>query len=107
MAIDIRYCGLCHADVHQVRNDWSSTVYPCLPGHEIVGRVTAVGPQVTRHKVGDLVAVGCMADSCQHCASCAAGEEQYCENGSLAETQEVLDFCAQHGITADVELIDT
>ena len=84
VAIDINYCGLCHSDVHQVRDDWGNTVYPCLPGHEIVGRVTAVGPQVTKHKVGDLVAVGCMVDSCQHCAACAEGEEQYCENGMLA-----------------------
>lgn len=84
VAIHIEYCGVCHSDVHQVRNDWKNSLYPCVPGHEIVGRVTAVGAHVTQHKVGDLVGVGCMVDSCQHCASCAEGEEQYCENGMLA-----------------------
>ena len=84
VSIQIEYCGVCHSDVHQVRNDWKNTVYPCLPGHEIVGRVTAVGAQVRRFKVGDLAGVGCMIDSCQHCASCAEGDEQYCENGFLS-----------------------
>lgn len=83
VVIHIEYCGVCHSDVHQVRNDWKNSLYPCVPGHEIVGRVTAVGTHVTKHKVGDLVGVGCMVDSCQHCASCAEGEEQYCENGML------------------------
>lgn len=78
VSIDILYCGVCHSDLHQVRNDWSNTVYPSLPGHEIVGRVSAVGAQVTRFKAGDLVAVGCMVDSCMQCASCASGQEQYC-----------------------------
>lgn len=84
VALQIEYCGVCHSDVHQVRNDWSNSLYPCVPGHEIVGRVTAVGEHVTKYKTGDLVAVGCMVDSCQHCAPCAEGEEQYCENGFLA-----------------------
>ena len=84
VSIQIEYCGVCHSDVHQVRNDWKNTVYPCLPGHEIVGRVTAVGAQVRRFKVGDLAGVGCMIDSCQHCASCTEGDEQYCENGFLS-----------------------
>ena len=77
--IDILYCGVCHSDLHQVRNEWHNTVYPCLPGHEIVGRVTQVGQQVTKFKQGDLVGVGCMVDSCQQCEPCHAGEEQYCE----------------------------
>jgi uncharacterized zinc-type alcohol dehydrogenase-like protein len=79
--IDILYCGVCHSDLHTVRNEWGNTIYPVVPGHEIVGRVTAIGKQVTRFKEGDLVGVGCMVDSCQHCSACAEGLEQYCENG--------------------------
>ncbi|MGA8278637.1 MAG: NAD(P)-dependent alcohol dehydrogenase [Rhodanobacteraceae bacterium] len=79
--IDILYCGVCHSDLHTARNDWKMTQYPSVPGHEIVGTVTAVGDQVSAFKVGDTVGVGCMVDSCQHCTSCAQGEEQYCENG--------------------------
>src|SRR5574337_696744 len=78
VAIDILYCGVCHSDLHQMRNDWSNTLYPCLPGHEIVGRLTAVCPEVTRVKVGDMAAIGCMVDSCQQCEKCRAGMEQYC-----------------------------
>ena len=79
VAIDVLYCGVCHSDVHQTENDWGNTVYPCMPGHEVVGRVSAVGASVTRHKVGDLVGVGCMIDSCRDCAPCHEHEEQYCE----------------------------
>lgn len=80
VAIDILYCGVCHSDIHQCENDWSNTVYPCMPGHEIVGRVTAIGTGVTKHAVGDLVGVGCMIDSCGKCEPCrGGGEEQYCE----------------------------
>ncbi|MGN7726815.1 NAD(P)-dependent alcohol dehydrogenase [Luteimonas sp. 22616] len=79
--IDIAYCGVCHSDLHTVRSEWGGTLYPCVPGHEIVGRVSAVGGDVSNFKVGDTVGVGCMVDSCQHCASCAEGLEQYCENG--------------------------
>jgi len=79
--IDIAFCGVCHSDLHQVRSEWGGTIYPCVPGHEIVGRVSAVGGEVTRFQVGDTVGVGCMVDSCQHCASCDEGLEQYCENG--------------------------
>jgi alcohol dehydrogenase (NADP+) len=79
VAIDVLYCGVCHSDVHQCENDWGNTVYPCMPGHEIVGRVTSVGAGVGKHKVGDLVGVGCMIDSCGECEPCRAGEEQYCE----------------------------
>jgi len=71
--IDIAYCGVCHSDIHQVRAEWAGTLYPCVPGHEIVGRVSEVGPHVTGHKVGDLVGVGCIVDSCQHCADCDEG----------------------------------
>lgn len=79
--IDIRYCGVCHSDLHTARNEWHNTLYPSVPGHEIVGTVTAVGDQVSGFKMGDTVGVGCMVDSCQHCAACAEGEEQYCDNG--------------------------
>ncbi|WP_294294302.1 NAD(P)-dependent alcohol dehydrogenase [uncultured Sphingomonas sp.] len=79
--IDILYCGVCHSDLHQVRSEWQGTLYPCVPGHEIVGRVSAVGDQVTKFAVGDIVGVGCMVDSCQSCPSCDDGLEQYCETG--------------------------
>jgi alcohol dehydrogenase (NADP+) len=79
IAIDILYCGVCHSDLHQVRGEWHNTIYPCVPGHEIVGRVSAVGSEVTKFKVGDLAAVGCMVDSCRTCPSCQRGLEQYCE----------------------------
>ncbi|CAM5786269.1 NAD(P)-dependent alcohol dehydrogenase [Castellaniella caeni] len=78
--IDIAYCGVCHSDLHQVRSEWAGTLYPCVPGHEIVGRVSAVGAQVSSHKVGDLVGVGCIVDSCKHCADCEAGLENYCDH---------------------------
>ena len=81
VAFDILHCGVCHSDLHTVRGEWGNTVYPSVPGHEIVGRVTAVGDLVSKFKVGDLVGVGCMVDSCQHCKPCADGIEQYCENG--------------------------
>ncbi len=77
--IDILYCGVCHSDLHQVRNEWHNTIYPCVPGHEIVGRVTKIGGGVTKFRIGDLAAVGCMVDSCRTCPSCQAGHEQYCE----------------------------
>ena len=79
--IDIRYCGVCHSDLHQARNEWGGTVYPCVPGHEIVGTVAEIGSDVSRFKVGDLVGVGCMVDSCRQCASCKDGLEQFCEEG--------------------------
>jgi uncharacterized zinc-type alcohol dehydrogenase-like protein len=77
--IEILYCGVCHSDLHQVRNDWGNTIYPCLPGHEIIGRVARAGDEVTKFSVGDLVGVGCLVDSCRECASCRDGLEQYCE----------------------------
>jgi uncharacterized zinc-type alcohol dehydrogenase-like protein len=80
VAIEIMYCGICHSDLHTVRNDWSNSVYPVVPGHEIIGRVVSVGADVTRFKPGDRVGVGCMVDSCRHCDACEHGLEQYCEN---------------------------
>ncbi|KRW95707.1 NAD(P)-dependent alcohol dehydrogenase, partial [Paracoccus sp. MKU1] len=73
------YCGICHSDLHQVRSEWAGTLYPCVPGHEIVGRVAAVGSHVRSHKPGDLVGVGCIVDSCQNCADCDEGLENYCD----------------------------
>ena len=82
VAIAIAYCGVCHSDAHQAHNDWGNTRYPLVPGHEIVGQVTAIGSAVQDHRVGDWVAVGCMVDSCLACAACQAHEEQHCEKGS-------------------------
>jgi alcohol dehydrogenase (NADP+) len=79
--IEILYCGVCHSDLHTARNEWQNTLYPSVPGHEIVGRVTAVGGSVQAFKVGDIAGVGCIVDSCRTCASCQEGDEQYCENG--------------------------
>ncbi|MEN9846072.1 MAG: hypothetical protein RIS36_1219 [Pseudomonadota bacterium] len=78
--IQILYCGVCHSDIHQARGEWGNSVFPMVPGHEIVGRVAHVGGGVSRHKVGDLVGVGCFVDSCRTCASCSDGLEQYCEH---------------------------
>jgi uncharacterized zinc-type alcohol dehydrogenase-like protein len=79
VAIDILYCGVCHSDLHTVRSEWPGTMYPSVPGHEIVGRVTAVGAKASKFKPGDLVGVGCMVDSCRHCSACEEGLEQFCE----------------------------
>jgi len=81
IALDVLYCGVCHSDLHTARGEWGNTIYPSVPGHEIVGKVTAVGSLVSKFQVGDVVGVGCMVDSCQHCQPCADGIEQYCENG--------------------------
>lgn len=81
VAIEILYCGVCHSDLHMARNDWASTVYPVVPGHEIVGRVIAVGSAVKKYAPGDNVAVGCMVDSCKDCDQCHNDNEQYCRNG--------------------------
>ncbi|MES2663840.1 MAG: NAD(P)-dependent alcohol dehydrogenase [Pseudomonadota bacterium] len=79
--IEILYCGVCHSDLHIARNEWQNTVYPCVPGHEIVGRVVAVGNKVKNFKIGDMAGVGCLVDSCRTCSSCNEGLEQYCESG--------------------------
>jgi len=81
VAIDILFCGVCHSDLHTARGEWPGINFPAVPGHEIIGRVTAVGAQVFKFKDGDLVGVGCMVDSCQHCDPCERGLEQYCEVG--------------------------
>jgi uncharacterized zinc-type alcohol dehydrogenase-like protein len=79
--IEILYCGICHSDLHQIRNEWGNSIFPMVPGHEIVGRVVKTGEHVKNFKAGELAGVGCFVDSCRTCPSCLAGEEQYCENG--------------------------
>ncbi|BCJ92110.1 zinc-binding dehydrogenase [Terrihabitans soli] len=81
VAIDILFCGVCHSDLHTVRSEWAGTLYPCVPGHEIIGRVTSVGSAVKNFKTGEIVGVGCMVGSCRSCFSCDDGLEQYCEHG--------------------------
>lgn len=81
--IEILYCGVCHSDLHTARNEWGGTIYPNVPGHEIVGRITAVGAHVKKFKAGDLAGVGCLVDSCRECDNCKEGLEQYCSNGSV------------------------
>src|SRR5215212_8955992 len=78
--IDIQYCGVCHSDIHQVRDEWGGSIYPMVPGHEIVGRVARTGAEASKFKEGDLAGVGCFVDSCRTCRNCREGEEQYCEN---------------------------
>jgi uncharacterized zinc-type alcohol dehydrogenase-like protein len=84
--IDILYCGVCHSDLHTAKSEWAGTIYPCVPGHEIVGRVSQVGAEVTGFAVGGLAAVGCMVDSCRTCESCSAGLEQYCDRAATVFT---------------------
>jgi alcohol dehydrogenase (NADP+) len=78
--IEIQYCGVCHSDIHQVRDEWGGSIYPMVPGHEIVGRVARTGAEVSKLKEGDLAGVGCFVDSCRACRNCKEGKEQYCEN---------------------------
>ena len=91
VVVEIAYCGICHSDIHQVRDEWGGSIYPMVPGHEIVGHVTAVGNAVTKFKVGDLAAVGVIVDSDRVCENCKAGEEQYCTKGAV-ETYNKLDY---------------
>ncbi len=89
--IAIEFCGICHSDIHQARNEWGNALYPMVPGHEIVGTVKQIGASVTRFKVGDRAAIGCMVDSCRICPSCRAGEEQYCDNFATVFTYNSKD----------------
>lgn len=94
--IDILWCGVCHSDLHTVRAEWRGTRYPCVPGHEIIGRVTAHGDTVTTFAIGDTVGVGCMVGSCQDCSACAEGLEQYCENGFVGTYNGLADEAPGH-----------
>ena len=84
VSIDILYCGVCHSDVHQVRDEWGGSIFPMVPGHEIVGRVSKAGVEAGKFKIGDIVGVGCFVDSCRQCEACNAGEEQFCDHGMSA-----------------------
>ncbi|WP_062983632.1 NAD(P)-dependent alcohol dehydrogenase [Nocardia anaemiae] len=95
--IDVKYAGICHSDIHTARNEWGGAIYPCVPGHEIAGIVAAVGPEVTKHRVGDRVGVGCMVDSCGVCGPCLANEEQYCDNGATMTYDSEVDSSIQPG----------
>jgi uncharacterized zinc-type alcohol dehydrogenase-like protein len=101
--MEILFCGICHSDIHQARDEWGGSKFPMVPGHEFVGRITRVGLGVKKFKVGDLAGVGCVVDSCGRCEPCRwlAGSMI----GGIAETQEMLDHCGKHGIVADVEII--
>ena len=94
--IEILYCGVCHSDLHTARNDWGGTKYPSVPGHEIIGRITRVGENVTKFKVGDLAGVGCLVDSCRECESCKKDLEQYCLNGSVGTYNGKDQFLGGH-----------
>ena len=106
--IEILFCGVCHSDIHQARNEWGNSTFPMVPGHEIVGRVTQVGDAVTKFAVGDLAGVGCMVDSCRECENCKAGEEQYCEGGKLVLTynSKFPDGSTSHGGYSDNIVVD-
>ncbi len=100
--VDVLYCGVCHTDIHQAKNEFGNTVYPCMPGHEMTGRVRAIGSGITRHAVGDLVGIGCMVDSCRQCAPCLAGEENYCEGpNSFLATYNGPTIPAQMSVTGE------
>ena len=83
VVVEIAYCGICHSDIHQVRDEWGNAIYPMVPGHEIVGRVAKVGPAVKKFSEGDLAGVGVMVDSCRVCGNCKASEEAYCAKGMV------------------------
>lgn len=106
LVIEVLYAGVCHSDIHQVKNEWANTVYPCVPGHEIVGRVKQAGAETSRFKEGDLVGVGCMIDSCRQCEACSAGDQNYCEgpnswlatyNGPMTPATETEDGANMYG----------
>jgi alcohol dehydrogenase (NADP+) len=95
--IDIKFCGICHSDIHTARGEWGATNYPVVPGHEIAGIVAAVGSEVSKHAVGDRVGVGCMVDSCGECTNCQRGEEQHCTNGATFTYGSIVDGEPTHG----------
>lgn len=97
VAIDIKYCGVCHSDIHSARDEWGGAIYPMVPGHEIVGLVTSVGEDVTKYKVGDKVGVGCLVDSCRKCPSCDEGLENYCDGGMVLTYNSVVNGAQTFG----------
>ena len=107
--IEIKYCGVCHSDVHTARSEWGPTIYPCIPGHEIVGNVIEVGEKVTKYKIGDTVGVGVMVDSCRKCEYCQEGEEQYCENGmtvTYGAPDKFIEGEHTHGGYSEIIVVD-
>jgi uncharacterized zinc-type alcohol dehydrogenase-like protein len=106
--LDVLYCGVCHSDVHMARNEWGVSVYPIVPGHEIVGRVSRIGKYVSKFKVGDIAGVGCFVDSCRQCDACAVGLEQYCERGMVQTYNSVdpIDGMAIQGGYSQNEIVD-
>jgi alcohol dehydrogenase (NADP+) len=104
--IDIQFCGVCHSDLHTARGEWGGTLYPCVPGHEIVGKVSAVGSDVTAFKIGDLAGVGCLVDSCRTCESCQEGEEQYCSHGMTGTYNGGPDGVNTYGGYSDHIVVD-
>ena len=105
--IDIQFCGICHSDIHQVRGEWGNSIYPMVPGHEIVGKVSAVGRDVRTFKVGDLAGVGCMVDNCRTCPNCREGLEQYCDNHcALAYNSTYADGTPTYGGYANNIVVD-
>jgi uncharacterized zinc-type alcohol dehydrogenase-like protein len=106
--LDVLYCGVCHSDIHQARNEWGISKYPMVPGHEIVGRVSKVGEGVTKFKVGDIAGIGCMVDSCRHCKACSAGLEQYCEYNMIQTYNDVdrVDGTTIQGGYSQIEVVD-
>lgn len=107
VAIDIAFCGVCHSDVHQVRDEWGGSIFPMVPGHEIVGTVRAVGNAVTKFRTGDRVGVGCMVDSCRSCDNCKAGEEQFCRRGpTFTYNSRRADGSVTYGGYADSIAVD-
>ena len=114
VVVEIAYCGICHSDIHQVKNEWGGSMYPMVPGHEIVGKVTAIGSDVTRFKVGDLAGVGVMVDSCKVCANCKAQEEAYCEKGFVGtynakyyDSEEIAQGGYSNNIVVDQRYVHT
>ncbi len=107
VVIDILYCGVCHSDIHQVRDEWGGSIFPMVPGHEIVGRITEVGSEVTAFKPGDLAGIGCFVDSCRTCPSCQKGLEQYCEVGMVGTYNgRFPDGTPTHGGYSNVIVVD-
>jgi uncharacterized zinc-type alcohol dehydrogenase-like protein len=94
--VDIRFCGVCHSDLHSARDEWAGTPYPCVPGHEIIGEVTAIGDEVTRFAMGETVGIGCVVGSCGECASCQEGLENYCEKGWIGTYSGATDEAPGH-----------
>lgn len=106
--IKILYCGICHSDLHTARNEWRGTIYPCVPGHEIIGEIIEVGSKVTEFTIGSLVGIGCMVDSCQECNSCKENEEQYCEKGATFtyNSRDPVDGSITYGGYSELIVVD-